>query len=567
MAEGRKFTESVLGASDEIYDYNCSSCEESGVYKEAHKYCDSCKLYYCKKCLGDHNKFPALRGHLIKDVTSQPKQTVQTGAPSESTPGTQTEPCENHPEEMIKMYCGEHDIVCCTVCIALEHRECKDVHYILKLAKDIRTSQEYNDYVAEVTRIKTVYEDTKQSIQDEMQTINNVKTEIINEIKEYKRELVSRIEELESKSIETVNERHKQLKEKMNDTASHVDKLLNKVTKLVREIDNTSEAQLFVQMQKMREMKNEKDMTDKDVKTFEGLSFSLDDSVRNALGGVDGLAIANVPLRILSKKEYKICFNDDVNDTYYVYDTCSLDDDTWVLTCDDKLKRFTRSFSKLANISVPGKLCGICKTSRPKELAISIQNKQTIQFAQYNAKTMSLTQSFKVDVSCKGICCRDDYLFVTCGGGDKDKVLGHLRQYDMKGNLICTVDTDNTGQRIFTSPRLMTLESSTNNIYIADRDNGIIVLDRNGKIKCHLYDSFLKNGCGICLTTRNNILVSGCDSKSIHQYDENCRYVGTILKLTDKMHYPSCLRFDESKKQLIVGMNKHNEMYVYDVES
>ncbi|XP_053392480.1 E3 ubiquitin-protein ligase TRIM33-like isoform X2 [Mercenaria mercenaria] len=208
MAERRKFTENVLGASDEIYDYSCSPCEESGVYKEAHKYCDSCKLYYCKKCLVDHNKFPALRGHLIKEVTSQPEPAVQTGAPCVSVPAPPVEPCDKHPEEMIKMYCGEHDIVCCTVCIALDHRECKDVHYILKLAKDIRTSQEYNDYADELTRIKTVYEDTKQSIQDEIIKMSDVKTEIVNEIKEYKQELVSKIEDLERRSLEKVNERY-----------------------------------------------------------------------------------------------------------------------------------------------------------------------------------------------------------------------------------------------------------------------------------------------------------------------------------------------------------------------
>ncbi|XP_053381502.1 E3 ubiquitin-protein ligase TRIM33-like [Mercenaria mercenaria] len=333
MEERRKFTENVLGASDEIYDYNCSPCEESGVYKEAHKYCNSCKLYYCKKCLGDHNKFPALRGHLIKEVTSQPKPAVQTGAPCVSVPAPPIEPCEKHPEEMIKMYCGEHDIVCCTVCIALDHRECKYVHYILNLTKDIRTSQEYIDYVEEVTQIKTMYEGTKQSIQDEIKTMNNVKTEIINEIKEYRRELVSRIEELESKSIETVNKRYKEITERMNDTGSHVDKLLNKVTQLVREIDNTSEAQLFVQMKKMRQMKNENDMIDKKLQTFEGLSFTLDDSIRNALDGVDGLAIANVPLKILSKKEYDIIFDDDKCVMHGVCDMCILDDDTLVLTC------------------------------------------------------------------------------------------------------------------------------------------------------------------------------------------------------------------------------------------
>ncbi|XP_053381600.1 uncharacterized protein LOC128549173 [Mercenaria mercenaria] len=559
MAEGGHLSQTVFSASEEIYDYKCSPCEEAGVYKEAHKYCDSCKLYYCKKCLGEHNKFPALRGHLIKDVTSQPKQTVQTGPSGASIPALLVEPCENHPEESIKMYCGKHDAVCCTVCIALDHRECKDVHYILQLAKDIRTSQEYNDYVKEVTRIKTVYEEIKHSIQYEIKTMSNVKTEIIREIKEYKRELVSRIEELESRSLEKVNERCKQITERMNVTASHVDELLDRVTKLVREIDITSEAHLFVQIKKMRQMKNENDMTDKELKTFEGLSFSLDDSIRNALDNLDGLAIANVPLKILSKKEYIIFEDDD----YHVCDMCMLDDDTLVMTGNDRLKRFSRSFKDMANISVPGISCGICTTSRSKELAVTIRDRQKIQFAKYNAKTMSLTKSFKVGVSCKGICCRDDYLFVTCGGGDGDNVPGHLRQYDMKGNLICTIDTDNAGRPIFTSPRVMTLDSSTYNIYIADRGNGIIVLDRNGKVKSHLYDFFLKNGFGICLTTTNKILVSGCDSYSIHQYDENFRYIGTILNLSDKVQNPIGILVDESNKRLIVGLRKHSKVYEY----
>ncbi|XP_053392478.1 uncharacterized protein LOC128555094 [Mercenaria mercenaria] len=595
MAEGRKCTESVLGASEEIFDYNCSPCEESGVYKEAHTYCNMCKLYYCMKCTGDHDKFPALRGHVITivslsgirhylpldttTVTSQPEQTVQTGTHGVSIPAPPVQPCENHPEEMIKMYCGEHDVVCCTVCIAHDHRECKDVHYILKLAEDIRTSQEYNDYVENMTMIKTLCKDTKQSIKDKTNTISNAKIEIINEIKEYKRELVSRIEELESKSLEKVNERYKQIIERLNATAGHVNKVLQKVTNLVQEIDNVDEAQLFVQMKRMRSMKDEKGQIAKNLKTFEGLSFSLDESIRNALDNADGLAVANVPHKILSKKEFDISFDNDEYDTYGVRDMCILDDDTLVITCKDRLKRFSRSFDKVANISVTGTLVGICKTSRSKELAVTIIDRQTIQFVQYTARTMSLTKSFKVGVSCKGVCCRGDYLFVTCGGGDGFP--GYLRQYDMKGNLICAIDTDNadvpgnliypidTDRPIFTSPRLMTLDSITKNIYIADRDNGIIVLDRNRKIESHLYGSFLKYGFGICLTTRNNILVSGVVSHAIHQYDENFRYVTTILNLTDiidEMDYPTAMLFDESKKLLIVGTHKHNKIYVYEVE-
>ncbi|XP_053381604.1 uncharacterized protein LOC128546127 [Mercenaria mercenaria] len=566
MAEERHLSQTVLGASEEIYDCNCSPCEESGVYKEAHKYCNSCKLYYCKKCLSEHNKFPALRRHLIKDVTSQPKQTVETGPSGVSTQATPTEPCEDHPEEIIKMYCGEHDVVCCTVCIALDHRECKDVHYILKLAKDIKTSQEYNDFADEMITIKTVYEDTQQSIQDEIKKMSNVKTEIIREIKEYKRELVSRIEELESRSLEKVNERYQQIIERLNATASHVSDLLDKVTNFVREIDNVGETQLFVQMKRTSPMRDEKRKIDKNLQTFEGLSFTLDNSIRNKIEHVDGLATAKVPVKILSKKEYGIIFDDDEYRRNNVRDMCILDDDTLVMTCNDRLKRLNRSFKKMSNVSVPGELNGICKTSRPNELAITIRDKQTIQFAQYTVNNMSLTKSFTVGVPCKGICCRDNYLFVACGGGGSDKVQGHLRQYDMQCNLICTIATDNTSRRIFTSPRLMALDSSTKKRIYSRQTQGIIVLDRNGKIERHLYNSFLKNGFSICITTRNKILISGLDSFSIHQYDENVRYVGSVLNLTEKMLEPEGILLDESKERLIVGMGVHNKIYVYEVE-
>ncbi|XP_053392481.1 uncharacterized protein LOC128555096 [Mercenaria mercenaria] len=566
MAEGGHSSLSVLGASEEIYDYNCSSCEESGVHKEAHKYCDSCNLYYCKKCLGEHNKFPALRGHLIKDVTSQPKQIVQTGTHGVSVTAPQVEPCENHPEEMIKMFCGEHDAVCCTVCIALDHRGCKDVHYILDLAKDIRKEQEYIDYMNEVTRIKTVYEDAKESIQDEIKKMSVVRTEIIREIKEYKKELISRIEELESKSIEDVNERYRENTEQMNATANQIDESLDKVTELVREIDILSESQVFINI-KRRVIEEEEYMIFTKVLNIEGLSFSLDESIRNSLDNVDGLVTANFPVKILSTEVYDIITVDDDEDIdYSVHDMVILDDDTIVMTCKNILKRFCRYFDELGSTSVQGNSWGVCKTSRSNRLAVTIHDRQTIQFVKYTEETMSLTKSFTVGCSCRGICCKDRYLYVACGGGPVDNDAGHIRKYDMKGKLICTIDTDNTGRRIFTSPRLMTFDSSSNNIYIADKDNGMIVLDRNGKITSHMYDPFLNHAFGISLASRNAIFVSGYTSNNIQQYDQNNRFVGTILNFTDKIWYPLCIHVDVSKKQLLVSLEKHNTVHVYELE-
>ncbi|XP_045168959.2 E3 ubiquitin-protein ligase TRIM71-like [Mercenaria mercenaria] len=370
MAEGYK---SVFNTSEEIYDFYCSPCLEEKRNNEAEKYCTSCKLYYCKSCLRDHNKFPALKFHKIKDVLSITAGNVPQ---VDSRATSLTEPCEHHPDEIVKMYCGKHDVVCCTVCIALDHRECKAVDYIPKLAKDIGKSTAYTDFMKDMRKVKLEYERTKQAIEEEIQNMTDVKEDIIKDIKRYKLEVVAKLGELERKSIDRVNERYKLITEKMNAIATKVAECLGKVTTHLQESESKSEAEKFVRMKKMKERK----MAEMDIslQNVEALSFSLDRRFQSVLDETDTLVKVDTPVEVTLKRKYNISFKNDTS-TCSVSDICILNDDTVVLADIDSLKRLDRSFSKLEKLDITGQPFGICRTSY-NEFAVTLRVSQKVQF-------------------------------------------------------------------------------------------------------------------------------------------------------------------------------------------
>jgi hypothetical protein len=83
---------------------------------EADKYCVDCEMYFCKQCLKHHKKFPTTRAHQIVD---KPGLDSDTGNTRMEQP---TERCVTHNRKLNDMYCGDHEVVCCAACIAMNHR-------------------------------------------------------------------------------------------------------------------------------------------------------------------------------------------------------------------------------------------------------------------------------------------------------------------------------------------------------------------------------------------------------------------------------------------------------------
>ncbi|WAR25912.1 hypothetical protein MAR_011616 [Mya arenaria] len=99
---------------DFIHDFACSACEEDGLNTEAQHFCNQCTKYYCNNCVPVHNKL--YKRHAVLD-----RKDVKKWA---AAPGTVEvlEICERHPGEALKLVCGDHDQLCCHMCVAVDHR-------------------------------------------------------------------------------------------------------------------------------------------------------------------------------------------------------------------------------------------------------------------------------------------------------------------------------------------------------------------------------------------------------------------------------------------------------------
>jgi hypothetical protein len=70
-----------------------------------------------------HMKIPMMKGHKILDKADFTTQGQDGG----SLPSFPTQRCSLHKEEVVKLYCEDHDEVACASCIALNHRYEKQI--------------------------------------------------------------------------------------------------------------------------------------------------------------------------------------------------------------------------------------------------------------------------------------------------------------------------------------------------------------------------------------------------------------------------------------------------------
>lgn len=99
------------------YEFACSLCEEEGKHLEASKYCEECYVFMCDPCVKSHNRIPLNKRHKLVDDQGQFKVLRQSQIKSFPTIH-----CTIHPGELVNIFCGNHDVVCCSACKALDHR-------------------------------------------------------------------------------------------------------------------------------------------------------------------------------------------------------------------------------------------------------------------------------------------------------------------------------------------------------------------------------------------------------------------------------------------------------------
>ena len=109
----------------------CRVCENNVV---ATSFCLQCDVKLCKACSKGHNKLPALKNHVIEEISKLTPERLAAFYLST---------CKRHDDRPAELYCSSHHELICMLCASTNHRSCPEVKAIAEMATEKRAEMEH----------------------------------------------------------------------------------------------------------------------------------------------------------------------------------------------------------------------------------------------------------------------------------------------------------------------------------------------------------------------------------------------------------------------------------------
>lgn len=162
----------------------CKPCNRKKINKTADYYCKNCNEFQCSECSKCHEMFEMLVGHELVDATKGEKLIPAINMNEFDT-------CHSH-KERFKLYCVDHDTLCCTMCVCTQHRTCKEVNELSQEARkaniNVSILSELDEPVNEAVKF---LEDTKASIKDDLGAV-------VDKIEKMKQSVIKKFDDIKA---------------------------------------------------------------------------------------------------------------------------------------------------------------------------------------------------------------------------------------------------------------------------------------------------------------------------------------------------------------------------------
>lgn len=115
-----KFIVSLLGKHNDFATSTvlCLVCKSDGSEETATSWCKNCESNFCETCSTMHKKFNPIQTHELVPLSA-----INVVELTECTPKF----CTIHPKYKIDLFCRDHQMPSCALCIPLFHRTCKHI--------------------------------------------------------------------------------------------------------------------------------------------------------------------------------------------------------------------------------------------------------------------------------------------------------------------------------------------------------------------------------------------------------------------------------------------------------
>ncbi|XP_053390788.1 uncharacterized protein LOC128553638 [Mercenaria mercenaria] len=541
--------------SDELFSFKCSPCLANNRNREAVKYCVECQGYYCQSCADVIHMIPGLKGHTLLDNSNYKSSGLPAGLPA-----VPTERCSIHETKIVDMYCGNHDEVGCTTCMALNHRSCADVQSIPDIIDSKFQTTDVDKLHQKLQDMKIMMEKIMKTRQRLLEDLKKSKTEAVMAIKKFRKDMETILEQVEKESIKELEmkfiEEESKLLEEKKTAETELDGLKEAVNDLKKSEGN--KAQQFVSMKMSLKSIAETEDVSRSLQTSvdADISFSFDPAILEFLQQLKTFGsvrhVSTTDLRSPRTTVYSVKRIENLNiraqndkDTCRVFGSCLTEDGSLLLAdySNNKIKR--ADIVKLSVTDycwVPAGPFGVCCTSK-SEAAVCLDN-NTIQFVSLG-KQMTPTRQMKLNHYCFGIGYKDAKLYITDNGQSLDI-------HDIAGNILQPVTRGNAGKNLFSNSRTVAFSDVDDKLFVASWRKGLVIMDGQGKHCQTFTDSELNTVSSVCTDRRGNLFVSGCDSNNVIQLGRDGKKMGVIVKSSDGLKCPLSLCFDTRQCKLAI---------------
>ncbi|KAL4228360.1 hypothetical protein ACF0H5_011408 [Mactra antiquata] len=397
-----------------------------------------------------------------------------------------------------------------------------------------------------------------------LKQLRDSKKTAIKAVNDHRIEMEKFLKKLEEASIKEIEDKYQTLESQILAERQRYEDSIDELKNLKQLIQQASGniAQLFV-CSKLAEKKcttlGDDEMERKSLKHAE-VKFVPSEQLKSSIEKMKNLGETSA-ISSRTYNLYKVTKNCDMNvrlkeDTseYNCIPGSCIIDDTVIFTDvrNNKLKRFDISSSSLIDYcEVPGP-CGVCRVGE-REVAVACGDRR-VHFVSIHNK-LSLLRSIKMNHVCYGIAYSNDKLYIT----DWDK---SLYMYDMSGNILKTVTSDNSGQPIFECSRLITFNDKKDRLFVGDEVKGLVCFNAECDYIETVTDSDVRP-YGVCTDGYGNVIVANWGLQTIVQCSRDGQKCGIIVNKT--RGYPESVSIHHGLRKMFVGYNCSNTVEVYNL--
>ncbi|XP_052780966.1 uncharacterized protein LOC128217690 [Mya arenaria] len=565
------FESSIQRGCDFIHDFSCSPCEENGFNTEAHHYCTQCKIYYCQNCVSKHNVL--YQKHAVlgrKDVKKW-----------EAAPGVVDglERCGMHPGEALKLVCGDHDQLCCSVCVAIDHRQCSKIQHIPDVAKGVQRNIEFHQIPKKINELQKQFELMKEARLNNTTSLKKTRAAIADEIKTIRKKINEMLDKIEKTTLQDLDGMIAALEKNLKKDIETCEKWTIELQNMIAAFQTkakSSESNSYIAYRKSQDMISQANDNLRGISTIEcyNVTCKANNRIKELLSSIktfgvieeqtvmtkqreDHLSDPNLVFSVAEYKEYNVRMRNDKNRCAIqgVFETPSAE----IVIADRdncKVKLLDKAYRVLDHCGVPGEPWDVCHIDG-NEVAVCVNSRQTDTRGLYfiNASDGKLVTTRKLTSThgCIAAAYHGGQLYISSGTA--------LYVYTMSGQKVKRLYDDISGT--FTVMKCA-ISNDGETIYITNyTGHELITLNNKGKKQASLTDPDMKSPIGVHVTSAGHVFVCCSSSGTVLQVDKDGKKkLATLARKEDGVCRPYSLFFSSRTSSLIVGGEKDTVLVI-----